>query len=852
MKYQNRFRFVKPLAGGARFFHMTTPWAFPAGVLLCAVSLMGQTAPPAPQPQPASLPQQNGSNVALLAKGLREITLDPQETYKVRDFRLNRGDVTIYLSDGVISFTTPVGGRRTAAVFVTHDSDFGDAELLLMPARRGERAALLHFTNTPNLDEHFDSAVFLFTDGTYEELHKHMVENGIEPSSDLAETMGKTWNVAVRNLSSDIEIRLLDALVNQRGTDGDFFNAVIGGRQLGAFDVIYDRQSREAVALGKVKVEDGRPAFQLWSSFTPRRPERSHGGDVHLANYRIDTKVGEDLRQSTETQVDVETQAPNTRGVSFLISDRMKVISALVDGEPAETYQRNSLHTTGEDPALSPFLVVAKDVLSVAKAHTFTIRAEGTVVRHEGTHGYYVADRNAWFPHREPEPAQFDLTFHLPSHYRIVSIGDLVEEHVADGERTMRRRTATKARFAGFNLGEYEELAVDHGPYRIECFANRNLIQAVKGQDYPPDTSHGGGSGSAEASDQAGANQQAGDDLVKQRLGEISARTGELLDRYTAEWGQLPIRSLAVSPIPAFIGQGFPGLVYLSSLAYLHENERPPALQNRMSDVFFTDILLAHEVAHQWWGNVVSPADYHSDWIFEALANTAALDLLEKNHGAALHAEVLESFRNDLLTPSKDGGVVESIGPIELGYRLRDMAGAEGWQINKLGFRLGDSSSLEAWRIITYEKGTWILHMLRRRMGDEAFRQMLKKFATEYAGREVTNEDFRALAASYIPAGMPDPKLEGFFDSWVYSTGVPNLKLNMGGPGRGKNATRSVEIKVAGVADDFVMDVPITVSPHAGQPHVEWVRCTADGGNLEIPRDATAQLPSHEDFLYAP
>jgi hypothetical protein len=46
--------------------------------------------------------------------------------------------------------------------------------------------------------------------------------------------------------------------------------------------------------------------------------------------------------------------------------------------------------------------------------------------------------------------------------------------------------------------------------------------------------------------------------------------------------------------------------------------------------------------------------------------------------------------------------------------------------------------------------------------------------------------------------------------------------------------------------------VPITVLPHTGKPEVRWVKCTADGGTFLIPRDATAQLPAPEDFLYAP
>src|SRR5271170_5564774 len=101
-----------------------------------------------------------------IASQFDHLGLDPNETYHVRDFQLVRGDLKLYFTDGTISFANPVAGRSIAMVFSALDNEFGDAELLVLPPRRSERQSLASFTKSPNLDEHFRSAVFFFTDDT--------------------------------------------------------------------------------------------------------------------------------------------------------------------------------------------------------------------------------------------------------------------------------------------------------------------------------------------------------------------------------------------------------------------------------------------------------------------------------------------------------------------------------------------------------------------------------------------------------------------------------------------------------------------------------------------------------------
>ena len=131
--------------------------------------------------------------------------------------------------------------------------------------------------------------------------------------------------------------------------------------------------------------------------------------------------------------------------------------------------------------------------------------------------------------------------------------------------------------------------------------------------------------------------------------------------------------------------------------------------------------------------------------------------LLERRKGVKALDEVLDDYRAHLLTKTESGRTLESAGPIIWGYRLES------------------SLAPDAWRTVTYEKGTWIIHMLRRRLGDEKFLALLREVSSHH--HSISTEEFRDLARQYAPRS-PDPDLKIFFDNWVYGTGVPAVKLS--------------------------------------------------------------------------
>jgi aminopeptidase N len=302
------------------------------------------------------------------------------------------------------------------------------------------------------------------------------------------------------------------------------------------------------------------------------------------------------------------------------------------------------------------------------------------------------------------------------------------------------------------------------------------------------------------------------------RLQEVADDVAGALEFMASKFGPPALPALTVSPIPGTFGQGFPGLIYLSTLSYLGSRTGPLAAANKEQvNIFYEEVLQAHETAHQWWGNVVGAAGYHDGWLMEALANYSALLYLEKHKGSRPVEAMLEDYRNDLLLKSDNGQIVDSAGPIVLGPRLES------------------SQEPRAWRAITYGKGSWILQMLRRRMGDERFFSMLAELRKRYEQKDLTTEGFRLFAAQFLPPKAEDPKLEAFFDQWVYGTGIPSLKLNYIIKGNAPSLRLTGTLTQSDVDEDFSALVPVEIQLARGQTITHWVASASDPVTFTVP-----------------
>ena len=204
---------------------------------------------------------------AELARSVREVELDSAECFRVHEIQIDKDDIHFYFTDGYIIFGKPVNGTRTVAVF-TAEVEAGDAELLLLPPGRSERQSLASYTGTPNLNEHFATAVLLFGDKTYDDLMRQIRASEFNRrSAEMGALMSDQWNSVVRNLSASFEARLLLDLLSPRHRQEGCFVAAVQGKKLGNFDVIYEPRGSEQIAVGQLTSRNNLTYFDVWTSF---------------------------------------------------------------------------------------------------------------------------------------------------------------------------------------------------------------------------------------------------------------------------------------------------------------------------------------------------------------------------------------------------------------------------------------------------------------------------------------------------------------------------------------------------------------------------------------------------------
>jgi Peptidase family M1 domain len=743
-----------------------------------------------------------------LYDALNALRLDPASTYQLvtaNRIELRRGDVEIYFEEGKLAFLAPIDGRVTGFVFS------GRGHALAFPRDIVEKQQMAHFLGAPVLDQVFLTAYVRFTDDAADDLLHQFQTAKLAPQTDTA--FASLSDPLVAQLNAPQSLRILEDRLSQNPKP--YFYAALEGVDTGPFDFLFDPQRREQILFGQSRKPGNSMFYDVWASYSVPGSVPSPVA-FHALDYALDTTVLPDNSLDATAAVHVRAEISGERVLTFQLSRALHAETVTGDQNKPLSYFQNEGMTPQERS------VRGNDYLHVVlpqpsqKGQEFTIHFHyrGNVIENAGNEVLFVGARESWYPHLgdQADFASYDLTMRWPRHLKLVATGAKFDEQIAGDFRVGHWRSDKPLSIAGFNLGEYASSSITSESRTIDVYANRQLEQALSNRldsaspdSLPPVNIPYGlaGSRSREAMrppppSPADALKQLGKDI------DSSIRF------YEQFGGPFPFRTLSVSQIPGSFGQGWPGLLYISTFSFLSPEAQNRAGLSAAHQEAFTDIVPYHEVAHQWWGNVVGWSSYRDQWIDEAIANYLALLFADSRKPSGHELRVwLERYRKQL--EEKVSGSDTPVGEI----------GAL-----PLGNRLNSSKSPFGFEELIYSKGSWVIHMLRemlRQPGakdpDAKFVAFLRNIFTKYAYRALSTEDLQHEVEAVMTPAMDlegGRSMEWFFEQWVRGTGIPHYRVEFSTHHTDKGEIVRGKLFQTGVPRSFIASVPLYANNSSG------------------------------------
>jgi aminopeptidase N len=529
----------------------------------------------------------------------------------------------------------------------------------------------------------------------------------------------------------------------------------------------------------------------------------------HSLHYSLETTIS--ARNSLDGTASVRLRAESgaERVLAFQLSRALTIDSVTsASGEALPFFQNEGMSLQERSVRGNDYLqVVLPQPPARNQEFTLHFHYRGNVIQDAGNGVLFVGSRESWYPHYgdSSEFSSYDFLFRWPRKLRLVATGSKIDEHEEGDFLVGHWKSEKPMSVAGFNLGEYASASVTSGSRSIDIYANRQLEEELSRRiaSREPDTIAipAGPFGSASTGHPLGPRTPTPSpaDALKQLGKEIDSS----IHFYETFSGPFPFRNLSVSQIPGTFGQGWPGLLYVSTYSFLPSEAQRRAGLSTTGQEHFTELVPYHEVAHQWWGNMVVWSSYRDQWIDEAIANYLALLFADtkKNPDHTLHVW-LARYRQQLV--EKLPGTTEPAADV----------GAL-----TLGTRLNSSKSPSAYEETVYSKGSWIIHMLRemlRQPGtknpDARFIAFLQTLAKKYAYRSLSTDDLRHEVEAVMTPAMDlegGRSMEWFFEEWVRGTGIPRYRVEFSTHHTEKGLQIRGKLFQTGVPHSFIANVPL-------------------------------------------
>jgi len=363
-----------------------------------------------------------------------------------------------------------------------------------------------------------------------------------------------------------------------------------------------------------------------------------------------------------------------------------------------------------------------------------------------------------WIPCKDDpdDKASFEFIVYAPSEYQVVSNGKLAEEKIMAGNKKVTHwvedvSLSTKVMVIGV------------AKFAVNQFADSPPNIPVSAWTYPQDSVTG--------------------------FRNYSVAPA-ILKFYSDYIGAYPYNKLANVQSKTIFG----GMENASAIFYYEES----AEENKsMED------LLAHEIAHQWFGDMASEKSFSHLWLSEGFATYMTDIYLESKYGTDSMNRRLRDERKTAIDFAR--------------HSNRPVVDSLSFLMNLLNAN-------------SYQKGGWILHMLRREMGDTLFRKFIRTYYDRYKGTNADTDDLEKIAEE-----VSKKDLHQFFKQWLYTPGIPQLNIRW----LYNEKDKTVAITIEQVQKQMAFGFPLQIKSEGDKSEIFTLNITRRIETFSIPASST-------------
>ena len=762
-----------------------------------------------------------GATAVAAVDGLVRLDLDTTQQFAARDLVFRAPGLTVHMASGAV-FVARVESGATALVFR------GKGEMRFAPDDPAEQVQVRAFGGRPALEESIEAAYFRLNPGEF--ASRVSAAQLVPVEIDLgdlarARTLFKEFNTRSYTLNlgdltserwsllppegdvlAEVRTKRFDNLTYVRAADDDE-DVSLFDRARARNISVYASPERLA-ARGRYYSEDDGAAYDVQHyavqvRFDPEREWISGRGSLRIKTRR-DELSSLSIKLAEPFAVSSVSSPAFGRVLALRISGQAGILVSLPKPVPRGTELVLDVFYSGKLPPQSidrEALLVSPDPQQAQPVPEPLDRPIQPEPR------YLYSNRSYWYPQAPvTDFATASLELTVPAQFQVVATGSLASSVVTPIPEGARRDGDTRAE-------RTVRFLADRPLRYVACVISR-FLPVGRAQARVPGVAGPVLTNAAES--------PAGlvniDVVATPRLlranRSLPERTARIIEFLSSAIGEAPYPDFSLAALDAEVPSGH-------SPAYFgvwNQPTLPTTLSWREDPVALNGhpfFFLAHEVAHQWWGQAIGWKNYHEQWLSEGLAQYFAVLYAGHDRGPDIERAMFLQMRGSALALSRHG-------PVDFGYRL--------------GHIQNDG---RIFRGLVYNKSAVVLHMLRRFIGDEAFLRGIQRFYRTHRFQKAGTGDLRAA----FEAETPIP-LERFFERWVHGFTLPEVQLNWR-----MDSPTDLVVRVAQLGETFDFPLTVTIQFEDGSTSQHTVAVSTQLHETRIPVGAPVRRVDTRDDL---